>query len=88
MSSHPTDFQGSVIDALRDSIERAVPDSQAQVTGGGGHFSIEVVSPVFAGKSMLESQRLVYAAIAHLMKGDLAPVHAVDQLKTRAPKAT
>ena len=70
MSSHPTDFQGSVIDALRDSIERAVPDSQAQVTGGGGHFSIEVVSPVFAGKSMLESQRLVYAAIAHLMKGD------------------
>jgi hypothetical protein len=34
---------------------------------------------------MLESQRLVYSAIAHLMKGDLAPVHAVDKLKTRVP---
>ena len=53
--------------------------------GGGGHFSIEVISPVFAGKGMLESQRLVLGAIAHLMKGDQAPVHAVDQLKTRAP---
>ncbi len=44
---------------------------------------IEVTSPVFAGKSMLESQRMVYGAIADLMKGDRAPVHAVDSLKTR-----
>ena len=78
---------------VRSSTHYAIPSNGpspilAQVTGGGGHFSIEVVSPVFAGKSMLESQRLVYAAIAHLMKGDLAPVHAVNQLKTRAPKAT
>jgi hypothetical protein len=27
----------------------------------------------------------VYGAIAHLMKGDMAPVHAVDSLKTRTP---
>jgi len=85
MSSHPTDFQGSVIDALREAIERQVPNSRAEVHGGGGHFSIEVTSPVFAGKSMLESQRLVYGTIAHLMKGDAAPVHAVDSLKTRTP---
>jgi stress-induced morphogen len=44
-----------------------------------------VVSPAFAGLGMLESQRLVYSAIAHLMQGDLAPVHAVDRLKTRVP---
>jgi len=87
MSSHPTNFQGSVVDALREAIEAALPNSSANVTGGGGHFSIEVVSPVFAGKGMLESQRLVYSAIAHLMKGDLAPVHAVDSLKTRVPPA-
>ena len=37
----------------------------------------------FAGKSTLESQRMVYGAIAHLMKGDMAPVHAVDSLKTQ-----
>ena len=85
MSSHPTDFQGSVVDALREAIEKEIPDSQAEVSGGGGHFSIKVVSPVFEGKNMLASQRLVYAAIAHLMQGETAPVHAVDSLKTRTP---
>lgn len=83
MSSHPTDFQGSVPDAIRDSIEKAIPDAKAEVRGGGGHYEIVVVAPAFAGKSTLESQRLVYSAIAHLMKGDMAPVHAVDSLKTR-----
>jgi acid stress-induced BolA-like protein IbaG/YrbA len=88
MSSHPTNFQGSVVDALREAIEREIPGAQATVTGGGGHFSIEVVSTAFAGKGMLESQRLVYGAIAHLMKGDAPPVHAVDSLKTRTPPAS
>lgn len=87
MSNHPTDFQGSVIDALREAIESQIPDSRADVTGGGGHFSIEVTSPAFDGKGMLESQRIVYGAIAHLMKGDRAPVHAVDSLRTRTPDA-
>ena len=85
MSSHPTDFQGSVIDALREAIEKEIPNAQAEVSGGGGHFSIDVVSPAFEGKNMLASQRLVYSAIAHLMQGETAPVHAVDSLKTRTP---
>ena len=85
MSSHPTDFQGSVIEALRETIEQQIHNSRAAVTGGGGHFSIEVTSPVFADMSMLESQRLVYGAITHLMQGDAPPVHAVDSLKTRTP---
>jgi acid stress-induced BolA-like protein IbaG/YrbA len=88
MSSHPTNFQGSVVDALRQAIETAIPESQATVAGSGGHFTIEVVSSAFAGKGMLESQRLVYSAIAHLMKGDAPPVHAVDSLKTRTPAST
>lgn len=85
MSSHPTNFQGNVVEALREAIESKIPSSKADVSGGGGHFTIEVVSPAFAGLGMLESQRLVYSAIAHLMQGDLAPVHAVDRLKTRVP---
>ena len=85
MSSHPTDFQGSIIDALLEAIEQQIPNSRAAVDGGGGggHFSIEVTSPAFVGRSMLDSQRLVYGAIAHLMQGDAPPVHAVDSLKTR-----
>jgi hypothetical protein len=31
---------------------------------------------------MVESHRLVYSAIAPLMKGSAPPVHAVDSLKT------
>ena len=85
MSSHPTDFQGSVTDAIRTAILGAIPDATVEVTGAGGHYSIVATSPIFAGKGMLDSQRLVYSAIAHLMKGDAAPVHAVDSLKTRTP---
>ncbi len=82
MSHHPTDFQGSITDAIREAIVAAIADADVLVSGGGGHFSIEVTSSVFAGKNRVESQRLVYGAIAHLMKGDMAPVHAVDTLRT------
>ncbi len=83
MSNHPTSFQGDIVATIREAIEGKVPDARAEVSGGGGHYNIVVTSPVFAGKSTLESQRLVYSAIAHLMKGDDAPVHAVDSLKTK-----
>lgn len=85
MSHHPTNFEGSIPDAIRDAIRDVLSDAQVEVTGGGGHFTIAVVSAEFAGKKMLESHRLVLGAIAHLMKGDAAPVHAVDKLTTRAP---
>ncbi|HEY5079319.1 MAG TPA: BolA family protein [Opitutaceae bacterium] len=85
MSDHPTDFKGDVLQAIREAITGKLAGAQIEVAGAGGHYTIAVVSPAFAGKSMLESQRLVYAAIAHLMKGDGAPVHAVDSLRTRAP---
>jgi stress-induced morphogen len=55
------------------------------VRGSGGHFEIRVVSASFAGKNTLAKQRLVFSAIAHLMKGDGAPVHAIDKLETVAP---
>lgn len=85
MSHHPTDFEGSVEDAIRTAIREHVPDAIVEVEGAGGHYRIGVVSTVFAGKSMLESQRLVLSAIKHLLAGERAPVHAVDSLKTRTP---
>jgi acid stress-induced BolA-like protein IbaG/YrbA len=85
MSEHPTDFVGSVPEAISASIRERLPDAKVEVSGGGGHYTIAVVSEGFAGKSMLESQRLVLGAIKHLINGDRAPVHAVDSLVTRTP---
>jgi acid stress-induced BolA-like protein IbaG/YrbA len=83
MSDHETDFVGDVCVALREAIVAKIPGAQVDVTGGGGHYSIDAASSAFAGKSMLESQRLVYSAIAHLMSGPRPAVHAVDRLTTK-----
>jgi acid stress-induced BolA-like protein IbaG/YrbA len=85
MSDHPTDFVGSIEDAIVSSVQAKLPDAKVAVSGGGGHYTIAVVSTAFAGKSMLESQRLVLGSIKHLINGDRAPVHAVDSLTTRTP---
>lgn len=85
MSNHPTDFIGSVEDAITSSVKDRIPDAVVAVSGGGGHYRIQVVSTVFAGKSALECQRLVLSAIKHLINGDNPPVHAVDELTTRTP---
>jgi acid stress-induced BolA-like protein IbaG/YrbA len=84
MSDHPTDFVGSIPDAIRDAIVGAIAGADVHVEGGGGHYTLAVTSPAFAGKGMIECHRMVYGAIAHLMKGDAAPVHAIDRLVTRA----
>jgi acid stress-induced BolA-like protein IbaG/YrbA len=83
--SHSSSNSADVLEQLRAAVLAAIPDAVVQVSGGGGHYELDVVSPVFAGKTPLQSQRLVYSAIKHLMAGDSAPVHAVDSLRTRAP---
>jgi len=85
MSHSLKTIESSLTDTIKKAIEEKLEGSVAQVSGGGGHFTIEVTAAVFEGKSMLQSQRLVYGAITHLMAGDAAPVHAVDSLKTRTP---
>ncbi len=73
------------LDQLREALEGAFGDAQIEVRGGGGHFEIKVVSKLFEGENRLAQQRRVYKAIAGLMKGDAAPVHAVDRLETAVP---
>lgn len=85
MSEHPTDFVGSIPDAITAGIKERIPDATVEVSGGGGHWNIVVVSTAFAGKSMLENQRLVLGAIKHLINGANPPVHAVDSLVTKTP---
>ena len=80
--SNPDD----VVANLRSAIAKALPDAEIEVEAtGAAHFRIAVSSPSFDGKSRVAQQQAVYGAIAHLMKGDAAPVHAIDTLETRVP---
>ncbi len=73
----------SIVEEISAAIVAALPGAQVTVTpAGGGHFSLHVRSETFKGKSMVESHRLVMAAMAPLMAGDGAPVHAIDRLRT------
>jgi len=73
------------IQRIRSAILETLPTATVEVSGSGGHFQIRVVSGAFEGENTLRRQRRVYAAIASLMKGNDAPVHAVDHLETVVP---
>jgi len=75
----------SILDQVKTTIEAAIPDATATVRGGGGHFEIEVVSPAFAGKRILDKQRMVLQTLNELMAGADAPVHAIDRLVCKTP---
>ena len=51
---------------------------------GGGHFSVTIVSQAFAGKSLIERHRMVYAALGDLMQSE---VHALS-IKAQTPEET
>ena len=74
-----------MIEQIEKAVRAALPEGSMVTVGanGRGHFTIEAISPAFAGLSRLEQQRLVYAAIAPLMAGNEAPVHAIDKLVTK-----
>jgi len=66
------------IEIVDDSRRHA---GHAGAAGGGGHYIVTVVSPDFAGKSLLERHRMVYEALGTRMHED---IHALA-LTTRAP---
>jgi acid stress-induced BolA-like protein IbaG/YrbA len=86
MSFEVLNSPGRVVERIRTAIEGALPGARVDVRAASpGHFEIRVVSEAFRGKSRVDQQRLVLGAIAPLMSGDSAPVHAVDQLQTLLP---
>jgi BolA family transcriptional regulator, general stress-responsive regulator len=84
---------GAVVAQLRSALERALTprsleiiDDSARHAGHagareGGHYHVTLVADAFRGRSQLERHRLVYAAVAPLMKGS---VHALN-IVARAP---
>jgi len=71
-------------DEIEALIREGIPDAQVEITdlaGDGDHYAARVVSPSFRGKSRVQQQRAVYAALGGRMGGAL---HAL-QLTTAAP---
>ena len=48
---------------IKTLLEAGMPGSQVQVQGDGRHFEIIVVSEAFAGKTMVQEQKMVYAVL-------------------------
>jgi len=73
--------------ALSPSSVELIDDSE-QHRGHGGynpagesHFSLRIESPAFVGKSRVQRQRMIYAALGDLMQ---ARVHALS-IRAKAP---
>ena len=82
-----TEMLSRLNSALSPTRMRLVDDSE-QHRGHGGynpqgesHFTLEIESEAFAGRSRVERQRMVYKALGELM---LERVHAL-QIRARTP---
>lgn len=73
-------------DELQQMIRAGFPDAEVQVqdlTGGGDHYQVTVVSSAFAGLSLVQQHRLVYGLVNNAMATD--QIHAFA-LKTYTPE--
>lgn len=52
--------------------------------GGGGHYTLRIVSAQFAGKGTVARHRMVYSALGEMMKLD---IHALN-IRAKAPDET
>ena len=67
---------------IKQWIEAGLPDSTVEIDGDGHHFEAVIVSPAFAGKTMVEQHQLVYGALGDRMKAD---IHALS-MRTLTPE--
>ena len=72
-------------DEIRKTLEKALPGSTVEMqdlTGGGDHWQVFIVSPAFEGKGLIEQHRMVNDAL----KAEMADqrIHALA-LKTYTP---
>ena len=81
-----TDRIDAALRAALQPSELLIRDDSAAHAGHagareGGHFHVVICSAQFAGKSMLQRHRLVYEAVADLLKSD---IHALS-IEARNP---
>ena len=69
--------------AIEQLISAGLTGCQVQVSGDGSHFEAVVIDPAFAGKSLLQKQRLVMDTVREqIASGEL---HALS-IKTYTPE--
>jgi len=60
---------------IKQLIEAKLSDCDISVTGENGHFEVRAVGEVFADKSMVAKQQLIYATVnEHITSG---AIHAL-----------
>ncbi|WOD41446.1 BolA family transcriptional regulator [Nodosilinea sp. E11] len=73
-------------DQVSTMIKAGLPDASVQVqdlTGGGDHYQVVVVSSEFSGRSLVQQHQLVYGAVREAMSSEA--IHALA-LKTYTPE--
>lgn len=73
-------------DQVASMIKTGLPDAEVQVqdlTGGGDHYQVVVVSALFDGKSLVQRHQLVYRALQQEMASEA--IHALT-MKTYTPQ--
>ncbi len=69
---------------LRSYIQDGLPGDHVEVRGDDGqHFETVIVSPRFAGKSVLQQHQLVYGVLGERMRSE---IHALS-IRTFTPDA-
>jgi stress-induced morphogen len=72
-------------DQVKAAISRALPDAAVEVedlTGGGDHLQVKVVSTAFDGLSRIKQHQLVYGALRQELASEA--IHALA-LQTAPP---
>jgi acid stress-induced BolA-like protein IbaG/YrbA len=72
---------------VESMIKASLPDAQVQIqdlTGGGDHYQVVVVSSEFDGKGLIQQHQIVYGAVKQAMSTEA--IHALS-LKTYTPQA-
>jgi acid stress-induced BolA-like protein IbaG/YrbA len=74
-----------IADQIEKKIRTHLRVEELKISTLGDHVSLRIVSSDFQGKTRLERQRMVYAALGDLIMGRDAPIHAVDTMETLTP---
>ena len=70
------------IDKVKSLIEAGLPGAKVDVSGDGRHFEAVVVSEAFAGKSLIQRHRMVFATVSDQIASD--ELHALS-IKASTP---